>query len=194
MIYDNICKVLPTREVHWALVSSIFERSVMCECSTHMTDFSYSESRPQTKNRPSSSITLLAQIIRLNCISWPKASGRENILIRQNIPRAQSSSLRRHPKVNPENRPFLGMQRIWATPAWWVNLLLESNPQPFGLCSLTVKWSNFLEHLYLAIRLFLIRDSNNISMNMCIVGGASVGRNWHKTTNNLSCKAISYMF
>lgn len=58
-------------------------------------------------------------------IEGPSYWAQKNTLIRKNIPRTQSSPSKKQPRVNSNNRPFLGMRRLGAIHASWVNPFVD---------------------------------------------------------------------
>lgn len=97
------------------LVSMVFIGDQWQGTQGIMTDLSYSDSSPQSKIG-----SHLFQLV------WcgPRPQTYKNTLIRENIPRVQSSSPRSQPRASPENRPFFGIFWVLATHASWVNLFL----------------------------------------------------------------------
>lgn len=119
VMWDSTGKVLPTREAHLSLgVQGFYERSVTKACCTFMNWPQLLRIQPPRAKMVSPYITFVS----INCLSkvvlhGPRLRAYRSTLTRQNILRAQSLFPWNWPRASLEDRPFLGMCRLWATKA-----------------------------------------------------------------------------
>lgn len=138
MMYDNICTVLSMRKAHWSLGVQEFSWQVSHVGMQHSYDWpqlSHS-SPPKQKQAFAINHTVRITLPGPTGAAGSKPSDIQNTVIRQNIPRAQRSSLRSWPRTSPEDQPSLpcvGIEQL--KPAGFTLCLHDLHLPVFPVCA-----------------------------------------------------------